>query len=63
MYTEAQQYHHHYQMLAVTGLLLNSFAYKGQVIEHKATGYYVQGRVYGTLSAAQQAIDDDIHKQ
>ena len=61
MYTEAQQYTHYYQMLAITGTVLNRFTHSGMVILQKVTGYYVHGHAYNTLAAAQHAIDT-IHK-
>ena len=61
MQTEAQQYHHHYEMLAISGMPLNRFAYKGFVIEQQATGYYVNTVMYNRLALAKQAIDTAAH--
>ncbi len=58
MYSEAQQYQYHYEMLINLGKVLNRIAYGGCIIEQKACAWHVLGREYSTLQQAKDAVDE-----
>jgi len=57
MYTEAEHYYYHYEMLANLEKILNRFMYNGCIIEQKATCWCALERQFSTLQQTKAAID------